>query len=68
MELFTDQHMSNISAEELFGIIPIDEEAPESISALILKKKEEIDLLETRKSNDYYENLRERENGADYVS
>lgn len=60
--------MSNITAEELFGIVPSDEESPTTISTLMTKKKAEIDAVETRKSNDYYENLREREGDVDYGS
>ncbi len=50
-----------ISAEELFGIIPIDEEDPKTLSVILTEKKNEIDALETRKTKEFYENQRERE-------
>lgn len=56
--------MSNpITAEELFGIIPVDEEDPKDLDALFTEKKAEIDAIETRGSRDFYENQREREDG-----
>lgn len=55
-----------ITAEELLGIIPIDEEAPKTLDALFAVKKAEIDAIETRGSKDYYENQREREDSVDY--
>jgi len=58
--------MSNIKAEELFGIIPKDEDDPPSLTAVIQKKKVEIDALQTRKSKDVYENQREREGDKDF--
>lgn len=53
---------TEIKAEQLFSIIPIDEQLIENPIDLALKqKKEELDAIETRKPKDYYENLRERE-------
>lgn len=55
---------TKINIEQFFGIIPIDEQSVEpnpTIAEILKDNKSSIDAVETRKSADYYENLKEKE-------
>lgn len=56
--------INSTSIEQFMGIIPIDEELESQtvdINSIKLTVKKDINSVQTRKSKDYYENLKERE-------
>lgn len=61
--------LNEINPEQFFGIIPIDEELyiPEkNIIDLISETNDEIENVQTRKPDEFYEDIKEKENNFKY--